>query len=326
MNKRILSKIMSLVSICSLLGTNKYNDAMAADTSTRLSEFVVEKQFAKCVGLGIEDIINRLTVDIDNKDKVLIGYEVILIKKGTNSQFSKFQEWDCGNPDLRLGIKNMLVDAVKQAIDELERADLFLPSLNKRIYMGDGKKLVEQWKKNNVFETKINEIVEPYIAKAMQKCKTSWEENVEFQVIRSFCRKDFRNLAREYLKFIIRDGQVTLMCKNLPGMSENHSSFEIENKNLTQEFCEKIAKMFLKNVIDFRLAHTNVLEEYPALNSLELSNSKICNLAKGLIAKWKRENIYEEKLDEMVTSYELWGTVEGIYEHFLESETKNVVG
>lgn len=162
---------------------------------------------------------------------------------------------------------------------------------------------------------------------AIQKLENESEdwENIEFQVMRSLCRKDYRELARELLYFTrCDDGEtVKLQCKMLKGMPE-FPVFEIKSGEITSDLCKTIAKTFMKNVISYRLTNMKLLEKSPflKLSPSILSNEKICTLAEKLINKWKKDNVYNDKLEVMVDSYGLNETIEALYEKFLENEKK----
>lgn len=151
-----------------------------------------------------------------------------------------------------------------------------------------------------------------------------WEE-IEYQVMKNLCRKDYRLLARELLYFTRRDDEKTvkLHCKTLTGMPE-FPTFEIKSGKMPSDLCINIAKAFMENVISYRLTNMKLLEKSPflKLSPSILSNEKICTLAEKLINKWKKDNVYNDKLEVMVDSYGLNETIEALYEKFLENEKK----
>ena len=158
----------------------------------------------------------------------------------------------------------------------------------------------------------------------LEKESEDWEE-IEYQVMKSLCRKDYRLLAREFLYFTRNEDTQTvkLHCKRLKGMPEL-PVFEIKSEEMSPDLYRTIAKTFMKNVISYRLTNMKLLEKSPflKLSPLILSNEKICTLAEKLIDKWEKDNVYDDKLEVMVDAYELNGTIYALYQKFLANESR----
>ena len=118
---------------------------------------------------GLNEVMNNLVVDKSKSNEVNFKYTANFEKNGDKKE--KCFEYKCYVSSLRDDVKKMLYSMLDKAVNILMDGNIIvLKSLNRSVYMPDeGKKLIDDWKRVQVYEFKINEIVEQYIDHVLAK-------------------------------------------------------------------------------------------------------------------------------------------------------------
>ena len=176
-SKKILRLALALGLSCNSLGLNTY----AMDSKSTPSEPAVssdssayeEEKIFKDMRKILEDVYNQMDhIKMEDKqgDELHFYYEFNFLK-GKSIERNYF-----GFKLSATRIKEELFCVIRFGIDlMLKRSGIILPSLdneNAFVFMdSEGKSLVEKWIKDCTFKSKIEEIVEPYVGKFVEKFK-----------------------------------------------------------------------------------------------------------------------------------------------------------
>ena len=168
---KLLKFVAAMASSCGLLGVNPSTataDAPAKDKSSmhRLSDYN-EGTFLSNANLGLKDLLNRVKMTKDN-GKFKFSYTFV---------FAKERNVDCVNCEVTVddfseqSVGCALTHIFITGLSKLEKGyDVVLPSVDSMLFMvPEAQSLVNKWKNDGVYYSKISEMVKLYVEEIVKK-------------------------------------------------------------------------------------------------------------------------------------------------------------
>ena len=167
-SKELLRLALVLGLSCNSLGLS----TMAVEDKSLHSEITVpttastytEETFFNVARWALKDVLERMDV-YEQGGEFTFSYKFNLLK-GWNKQELNEKT-----------VRDVLTCVLKAGLDSLQDGyDIVLPSLLNSVYMhDDGQKIIDQWKKDGIYNSKIEKIVEPYVKKFVEKFQKQLE-------------------------------------------------------------------------------------------------------------------------------------------------------
>lgn len=190
-SKKILRLALVLGLSCNSLGLNTY----AMDGKSTPSEPAVssdssaysEETFFKVARSALEDVYNRMDVYKEG-DELTFSYEFKLLKgKSIDTLPRAWMKYNGLNGNLvreiltsvLMGGLSLMLNSQDKVFEQWNGDAILLPSLGDKafVYMNtEAKSLIEKWKNDGTYNSKIEKIVEPYVGKFIEKFQKQLSE------------------------------------------------------------------------------------------------------------------------------------------------------
>ena len=173
-DQRLLKFVATMVSSYILLGIIPNTVAVEVPTKDEVAAHsrwsgYNENTFLSVAKSGLKDLLNRMNITEDN-GKYKFSYELVLAEEKNVSHVN--WEWAVDNLSEK-SVCDVLTRVFIQGLSELEKGyDIVLPSIDGMLFMvPEAKDLIEKWKKDGEYGSKIEKMITPFAKDFFEKYK-----------------------------------------------------------------------------------------------------------------------------------------------------------